>query len=156
MTAVYQSTLSQTLIKRIRGEPDSPRIEVSTHITIFVIYELFYNACHFKFVQNLELTNGFISPFCLHMISKSIVYNNTQNNISGALYDINLGRNILCGVNERGGGDYDPTGLIELLETISPSRCLRTLNLERNYLGVESCRALGDLLGARSPLSNLK
>jgi len=119
------------MIKRIRGEAECAKLE------------------------NLDLSNGFISPFCLHMIAKSIQYNNTQNNINGALFDINLSRNILCGVNSAGDGDYDPTGLIELLETLAPSRCLRTLTLERNYIGVDACKALGTLLETRNPLSQL-
>ena len=99
--------------------------------------------------------NGFIAPYCLHMITKSIKYNNRENNINGALFEINLGRNQICGVTERGDGEYDPTGLIALLETLTPSRCLRTLNLERNFLGLESCAAIGELLATRNPLSQL-
>lgn len=90
------------------------------------------------------------------MIAKSIQYNNNQNNINGSLYDVNLGRNIVCGVNSAGDGDYDPTGLIELIETLTLSRCLRTLNLERNYIGMDSCKALGTLLETKNPLSHLK
>jgi hypothetical protein len=90
------------------------------------------------------------------MISKSIVYNNQQNNINGAIYDVNLGRNIICGVNDRGDGEYDPSGLVELMDTLALSRCLRTLNLEKNYIGVPSCAALGKLLETRNPLSHLK
>lgn len=104
----------------------------------------------------MDLSNGFISSSCLHTISKSILYNNLQNNISGALFDINLSRNTICGVDDMGDGDFDPSGLVELIDTLSASRCLRTLNLERNYIGKESCMALGRLLETRNPLSHLK
>lgn len=112
--------------------------------------------CHENVIQNLELTNGFISPFCLHMIAKSIVFNNQQNNINGALFDVNLGRNQICGINNEGEGEYDPSGLVELLDTLSLSRCLRTLNLEKNFLGVPACVALGKLLETRNPMSHLR
>lgn len=55
-----------------------------------------------------------------------------------------------------GDGDFDPSGLVELVETLTASRCLRTLSLERNYIGKESCVALGKLLETRNPLSHLK
>lgn len=90
------------------------------------------------------------------MIAKSIQHNNLQNGINGCIYDINLSRNILCGVNIAGDGDYDPTGLIELIETLVPSRCFRTLSLERNYIGTDTCKALGVLLESRNPLTHLK
>ena len=92
----------------------------------------------------------------MHMIAKAIVQNNEANNINGSLCDINLARNQICGVDDRGEGEYDPSGLIELIETLIPSRCLRTLNLERNYIGTESCIALAKLLESRNPLSHLK
>lgn len=129
--ANYQSNLSQTTVRRLRGEPDAPRLE------------------------NLDLSNGFISPFCLNLIAKSISFNNDQNNVSGIIRDVNLSRNRICGMNENGEGEYDPTGFMALIEVLTPSKCLRSLNLERNDIGIDGFRALGQLLESRNPLSQL-
>ena len=105
--------------------------------------------------QNLDLSNGFISPFCLNLIAKSISFNNDQNNVSGIIRDVNLSRNRICGMNENGEGEYDPTGFMALIEVLTPSKCLRSLNLERNDIGIDGFRALGQLLESRNPLSQL-
>lgn len=131
MKSNYLSNLSSTLLKRISGDPELPRIEC------------------------LDLTNGFISPSCLILIAKSISQYNQEYNVNGALFEINLGRNQICGIDDRGEGIYDPSGLICLIEALTPSRCLRLLNLERNYIGGDSCAALATLLEARNPLSQL-
>ena len=63
--------------------------------------------------------------------------------------------NQLCGLNYRGEGTYDASGIQALASAISVNSALTSLNLRKNNLDAEAGKALADALSVNSVLKVL-
>lgn len=128
---MFQSSLAAdvALGKRIKGEGES--------------------------IEYLDLSSGFISSQDLQLLSKFLqIYQSTHHG-SHSLIEIDLSSNQVCNVNSRGEGNYDPEGINQFTETLQSSRVLKTLTLDRNFLSIPGCQALGKLLLNQNSIANL-
>lgn len=126
---MYQSTLDQIICKRIKGETD--------------------------IIEYLDLSSGFISSQDLLILSKCIQSYQSTHNGGHSLVEIDLSSNQLCGVNNRGEGNYDPDGFITFCNVLQSSRIIKTLCLDRNFLSIPGCASISNLLINQSSLTQL-
>jgi hypothetical protein len=128
---MFQSSLDVSLCRRIKGEAGESIIEY------------------------LDLSSGFIAPKDLLLLVKCIqMYQSTHSN-SHSLIEIDLSSNQLCGVNSRGEGNYDAEAFTAFAAILQTSRVLKTLCLDRNFLSIPGCLAIGQLLANQNSLINL-
>jgi hypothetical protein len=125
---MFQSSLDQNMCRKLKGENET--------------------------VEYLDLSSGFISPNDLVLLTKCIqTYQSTHG--SQTLIEIDLSSNQLCGVNSRGEGNYEVEGLNTLVGVLQTSRVLKVLCLDRNFLSVPGCLAIGQLILNQNSITNL-
>ena len=72
------------------------------------------------------------------------------------LTNLDLSSNQLCGLDWRGQGTYDPSGIQALASALAGTAVLTNLSLASNHIGVEGAKALADALASgRAVLTEL-
>jgi hypothetical protein len=126
---MYQSSLDQNMCRKIKGENET--------------------------IEYLDLSSGFLNSNDLILFTKCIQTYQSTHNGSQSLIEIDLSSNQLCGVNSRGEGNYEVEGLNSLAAILQTSRVLKVLCLDRNFLSVPGCQAIGQLILNQNSITNL-
>lgn len=126
---MYLSSLDQNICRRIKGETET--------------------------IEYLDLSSGFMNSNDLILFSKCIQSYQSTHNGSQSLIEIDLSSNEICGVNSRGEGNYEVSGLNAFIDILQTSRVLKVLCLDRNFLSIPGCEAIGKLILNQNSITNL-
>lgn len=75
--------------------------------------------------------------------------------VNGGLQSLHLCGNEMCGIDEYGDGEYDPSGIISLTNTLQVNQHIKTLKIAENDLGDEGARYLADAIRVNTTLTTL-
>ena len=75
---------------------------------------------------------------------------------NASLTSVSLKGNQLCGVNYKGEGTYDASGIKAIADALRVNASLTSLRLDENSLGPEGAKALAPALAANASLTEVR